>query len=166
MSEPARPWRFAEPSPPWPLLAGDLPDLNVWLALSHRGHPFHGAANAYWQSVCAQDTALWFCRPTMMGLVRLLSQPAVMGPEVLPLDQAFAVYQRWLAVPQVRLLAEPSGVDSQLQAMLAAQTEPLPARLWTDLCLAALADAAGLRLVSFDRDFERLGTERLHLLAR
>jgi len=166
MSAPAQPWRLAEPSAPWPLLAGDLPDLNVWLALSHRGHPFHDTASAYWQSVCEQNTALWFCRPTMMGLVRLLSQSAVMGSQVLPLEQALEVYLRWLDVPQVRLLPEPAELDSRLQAMLSAQVEPLPARLWTDLCLAALADAAGLRLVSFDRDFERLGLERLHLLAR
>ena len=166
MSEPARPWRVAEPSAPWPLRTGDLPDLNVWLALSHRGHPFHEAASAYWQGVCEQETPLWFCRPTMMGLVRLLSQAAVMGPQVLTLDQAFDVYWRWLAVPQVRLLPEPAELDSRLQAMLSAQVEPLPARLWTDLCLVAVADAAGLRLVSFDRDFERLGPQRLQILAR
>jgi predicted nucleic acid-binding protein len=46
--------------------------------------------------------------------------------------------------------------------VLAAQT--LPARMWTDLCLAATAQAAGLRLVSFDRHFGRLNLERCLIL--
>ncbi|MFY7913869.1 MAG: PIN domain-containing protein [Rubrivivax sp.] len=43
-------------------------------------------------------------------------------------------------------------------------TQPLPARLWTDAYLAALARASGLRLVTFDRDFERFGLERCLIL--
>lgn len=42
---------------------------------------------------------------------------------------------------------------------------PLPIRLWTDLCFAATADAAGLRMVTFDRDFERFGLERCLVLS-
>jgi predicted nucleic acid-binding protein len=41
----------------------------------------------------------------------------------------------------------------------------LPSRLWTDLCFAATADAAGLRMVTFDRDFERFGRERCLVLS-
>lgn len=159
----------AEAPAPWPLpplSSGDLPDVNVWLALSHTGHPLHAAATHYWQTVCKQDTALWFCRSTMASLVRLLAQPAVMGEQVLSLPQALDVYRRWLAVPQVCLLPDPPGLDERLQALAGTVAAPLPARLWADALLAATADAAGLRMVSFDADFERFGLARLRVLRR
>ena len=40
----------------------------------------------------------------------------------------------------------------------------LPSRLWTDLCFAATADAAGLFMVTFDRNFERFGLARYLVL--
>ena len=41
---------------------------------------------------------------------------------------------------------------------------PLAAHWWTDLCFAATAEAAGLRMLTFDRDFERFGLERCLVL--
>ena len=164
MSEPAPSWRVAEASAAWRLASGDLPDVNVWLALTHAGHPFHQTAVRYWQNACDAGTALWFCRTTMMSLVRLLAQPAVMGEHAMSLPQAWAVYQQWRSVPHVDMLPDPPDLDSVLQSMLGNAAIPLPARLWTDACLAATAEAAGLRMVSFDQDFERFGLSRLELL--
>jgi hypothetical protein len=62
----------------------------------------------------------------------------------------------------VGLLSEPRSCDDSLRALV--DTQPLPARLWTDAYLAALARASGLRLVTFDRDFERFGLERCLIL--
>ena len=100
----------------------------------------------------------------MMGMVRLLSQPGVMGSNVLDLAQAMALYRQWLATPAVELWLEAPGVDDALDQMLAHRTKPWSARLWTDICLAATAQCAGLRLVSFDRDFERFNLERCLVL--
>ena len=41
----------------------------------------------------------------------------------------------------------------------------LPSRLWTDWCFAAMTDAAVLRMVSFDSEFERFGLLRCWILA-
>jgi len=65
------------PGLPWPLRPqGDLPDTNVWLALAAEEHPQHAAARAYWAGAHAGDGGdtpfLWFCRLTMLGMVRLL----------------------------------------------------------------------------------------------
>ncbi|MDP1902558.1 MAG: hypothetical protein Q8K96_19230 [Rubrivivax sp.] len=57
---------------------GDLPDVNVWLALAVQEHPHHAAARQYWANEAA--ARLHFCRVTMLGLVRLLTQPRLMGP--------------------------------------------------------------------------------------
>lgn len=100
----------------------------------------------------------------MMGLVRVLSQPRAMGPNALSLTQAMTLYRQWLDTPAVGLLADPAGLDDAIEQLLGARGQPLPVRLWTDLGLAATAQSAGLRLVSFDRDFERFGLERCLIL--
>ena len=101
----------------------------------------------------------------MLALVRLLAQPKVMGTDVLSLPSAMAVYQQWLSTPAVGLLLEPLGLEAHVQSVLGTDTAPLPKRLWTDAWLAATAEAAGLRMVTFDQDFERFNLSRLQLLA-
>ena len=164
MSEPSSSWGVAEASANWRLAAGDLLDVNVWVGLCSAAHPFHTEAMRYWQSVCEAETPLWFCRSTMMGLVRVLSQPRAMGPNVLSLTQAMTMYRQWLETPAVGLLADPPGLDDAIAQLLGRRGEPQPIRLWTDMCLAATAQSAGLRMVTFDRDFERFGLERCLVL--
>ena len=155
----------AEPQPVWAGIAGDdLPDVNVWLALAVSDHPHHGAARGYWENAAAPR--LWFCRVTMLALVRLLCQPRVMGEAALDLAQAFEVYRRFTALPEIGFRAEPEGCESGLEAMASALAPPLPARLLTDAYLAAFAISAGLRLITFDRDFDRFaGLDCLRLPA-
>jgi len=174
------PWRVAEPSMPWLAqlagpLSGDLPDINVWLALAVQEHPHHQAALRYWATAQAEGTPegaaaaragsgsrLWFCRVTMLGLVRLLCQPKAVGPGALDTPAAWALYTRYRALPHIGLLREPEGCDDALRRLVGAGS--LPPRLWTDAYLAALSLSAGLRLVTFDRDFERFGLERCLIL--
>lgn len=164
MSEPSGSWGVAEVSANWRLASGDLLDVNVWVGLCSAAHPFHAAAMRYWQSACHAETPLWFCRTTMMGLVRVLSQPRAMGPNVLTLTQAMALYRQWLNTPAVGLLADSPGLDDAIEQLLRRCGEPQPIRLWTDMCLAATAQSAGLRMVTFDRDFKRFGLARCLVL--
>lgn len=166
MSEPSSSWGVADASANWRLAPSDLPDVNVWVGLCSAAHPFHAAAMRYWQSACEAGTPLWFCRTTMMGLVRVLSQPRAMGPNVLNLTQAMTLYRQWLDTPAVGLLADPPGLDDAIEQLLGCRGQPQPVRLWTDLGLAATAQSAGLRMVTFDRDFERFGLERCLILQR
>lgn len=164
MSESFNSWHVAEASPGWRLSTGDFLDVNVWLVLSYRSHPFHWVATRYWQSVCDSGTPLWFNRATMVALVRLLTQPRMMGSDVMALHQALATYQSWLDTPQVSFLPESPGFDEALVRLMGSASTPLPSRLLTDLCFAATAEAAGLRMVTFDRDFERFGLTRCLVL--
>ena len=142
--------------------ASDLPDLNVWLALAVAEHPHHSAAQSYWHKAAA--TRIWFCRVTMLGLVRLLAQPKLMGEAALTLRDAYGVYLRFAALPEVGHCAEPANCESHLASLLGT---PTPARLWTDTYLAAFAASGGLRLVTFDNDFSRFsGIARLQLATR
>jgi len=139
-------------------LAEDLPDVNVWLALVHAGHPHHAAARHWW---AARSGPVWFCRVTMLGLVRLLAQPRVMGEAVLDAHAALDVYADLVARPGVGLCPEALGCDAAYKALV---TPALPSRLLTDAWLAAFAVSARLRLVTFDRDFARFADlERLEL---
>lgn len=174
------PWRVAEPSMPWLTQlegprSGDLPDINVWLALAVHEHPHHQAALSYWATAQAERTcegaaaarafagpSLWFCRVTMLGLVRLLCQPKAVGPGALDTRAAWTLYAQYRALPHIGLLPEPVGCDDALRTLVGAGS--LPPRLWTDAYLAALSMSAGLRLVTFDRDFERFGLERCLIL--
>lgn len=101
----------------------------------------------------------------MMGLVRVLSQPRAMGPNVLTLTQAMAMYRQWIETPAVGLLADPPGSDDAIAQLLGRRGELPPIRLWTDMFLSATAQSVGLRVVTFDRDFERFGLARCLVLS-
>ena len=133
-----------------PAGAGDLLDVNVWLALAIEEHPHHPIAASYWAGGGA--AARFFCRLSAMSLVRLLMHPRLMANKQLTLAKAWALYRRFAALPGVAMLAEPEGLDVDLEAFVASR---LPSRLFTDAYFAALASRADVRLVTFDRDFER-----------
>lgn len=129
----------------------DLPDLNVWLALASPDHIHHPQAVDYWENLAAEQVL--FCTVTALGLVRLISQPKLMGNGVKSLSEASVLLQDFCKQPGVSL-ATPAcdGWDVYHQLI---QSGDWPARLCTDVHLAALAISNGWRLVSFDRDFER-----------
>ena len=138
----------------------DLPDLNVWLALVWPEHSHHQHAAHYWE-VQASDQVL-FSTVTALGLVRLVSQPKLMGPAVRNAAEASALLDALCQQPGVKL-AEPEHDGWEVFHQLLRDGK-VPARLSTDAHLAALAIANGWRLVSFDRDFERIaGLQRLPL---
>lgn len=57
-----------------------FPDLNVWLALAVEGH-VHNTAASRWQRSMPGDSRLIFSRYTQIGLLRLLTNSAMMGKE-------------------------------------------------------------------------------------
>ena len=128
---------------------GDLPDLNVWLALLNANHPHHAAAKRYWEEEAAGRIA--FCRITMLGLLRLSTNKVVMGGSPYSPDEAWQAYQGAAALPEVSFVAEPLGIDALLREHSSAPT--FRSADWTDAYLAAFAQSAGLRLVSFDKGF-------------
>jgi toxin-antitoxin system PIN domain toxin len=138
----------------------DLPNLNVWLALTWPDHSHHLQAVHDWEQQAADQVL--FCTVTALGLVRLVCQPKLMGEAVKNPADASALLDALCQQPGVQL-AEPEHNGWEVFHQLL-RGGALPARLCTDAHLAALAIANGWRLVSFDRDFERFeGLERLPL---
>lgn len=140
----------------------DLPDVNVWVALSASEHPHHARALRYWREESGEGLA--FCRVTMLGFLRLTTNATIMGGQPLTAEEAWAAYSAWRRRDDVFFASEPDDCDALLAAWVG--REIITPRLWTDAYLAAFARAGGLRLVSFDRDFTRFdGLELLRLEA-
>ena len=145
----------------------DLLDVNVWLALAHVHHPHHAAAKQYWAGA---TVPLAFCRTSMQGFLRLVTQAKVMGNAVHTPAEAWSIYTAHLASGRGVLLPEPDGIDVVWQRL---STVPnFHTRDWTDVYLASFAIQADCRMVSFDAGFaqyqqvgqsQEVGLDFLHL---
>lgn len=87
-----------------------FPDLNVWLALSDTRHT-HSANTWKWLKTLPDDHKLIFSRYTEIGLLRLLTNIAVMGDQTLILRKAWGIYDRWLEDPPVEFYPEPRNLE-------------------------------------------------------
>ena len=135
-----------------------FPDVNVWIALTYRGHVHYPQATAWLDQVDAGS--IFFCRFTQLGLLRVLTNSHVMGAEVCTQREAWRAYDRWFGDDRVAFLDEPPQVEAALRR-LTQTSQALPAA-WPDAYLAALSRAAGLTLVTLDKGFQRF--EHLDLL--
>jgi uncharacterized protein len=122
-----------------------FPDVNVWLALASRRHA-HSISATEWMSTVEEPVL--FCRVTQMGLLRLLSNPAVMGAEVQSPEQAWRVYRKILFDERISFQQESPHLERVWQ-------RPATGKGWTDSYLRAFAEAAGATLVTFDRRLAR-----------
>ncbi len=138
----------------------DVPDLNLWLALADSDHAHHLRARHYWEREAAREIA--FCRVTMLGFLRLLSNPRVMRGAPLSPSEAWAAYRAFTALPEVCFIGESFSAENHFinwtdQADFASHR-------WTDAWIAATAQACAARVVSFDADFNAFSDLRfLHL---
>lgn len=125
-------------------------DLNVWLALSDPAHVHHEEAWG-WLKLLPNDIGLLFSRYTQIGLLRLLTNEAVMGPATMTLSRAWDAYDAWRTDPRVAFYPEPFGLEDSFRAA----TRPFhtkPASKWVGDCyLIAYAKECGATLVTFDR---------------
>ena len=125
-----------------------FPDVNVWVALAHARHPHFTAASA-WMGSVRPDDALYFCRFTQIALLRLLTTRAAMGEDVLTQAAAWNVFDLFLEDGRNRMMREPRGMEAGFRSRT--KLHEASAKQWADGYLAAFAEAAELRLVTFDR---------------
>lgn len=125
-----------------------FPDVNVWLALHHEFHPHHKPAVKWFESL-QEGNRFVFCRQTQLGLFRLLTTASVMLNEPRTNRQCWALFTKWMENGKAELWDEPRALDHTFHRNTAAdQSSP---KVWTDAYLAAFAEAAGLKLVTFDK---------------
>jgi uncharacterized protein len=138
----------------------DLPDVNVWLALTDPDHAYHARAERYWANEKAPQIALF--RITLLGMLRLLSNSKSMNGNPFTPERAWEISQTYLDLPEVTLYPDPPEADKHLAQWSKARF--FSPKLWTDAWIAALALEHGCRVVSFDAHFARFpGLDFLHL---
>jgi toxin-antitoxin system PIN domain toxin len=138
-----------------------LPDVNIWIGLTSNRHVHHALTISWLETLGA--TRLAFCRITELGLLRLPTNPQVMGQDVLTPRQAWRVYDEWRMDPRVDFLVEPAGFGERWRE-LGDKVIGGP-NAWTDAYLAAFAAVADAAIVTLDRKLNSLGAARVeHLL--
>lgn len=137
-----------------------LADVNVWLALAVVDHIHHAPAVDWFHEPGGH--AINFCRITQKGFLRLLTNPRVMGGDVLTASQAWKEYDTLRNNSRIGFEDEPLALEDFWRAQTAGQHSG--PNFWTDAYLAAFAAATGLTIVSFDRQFTRRKNVSVRLL--
>lgn len=137
-----------------------FPDINVWVALSYDRHIHHSIARAWFEGE-GPSAQLFFCRFTQLGLLRLLTSEAVMGPDLISQREAWKVYDRWLEDERVEILQEPDGIEKHFRVL--SSSVHAATKDWADSYLAAFALSAGLTIVTFDAALRKKAAAALHL---
>jgi hypothetical protein len=86
-----------------------------------------------------------------LGLLRLLTNPKVMGNDILHLAGTLEVYDRWLEDPRVELVAEPRATESKFRQSIVPLAPQAATKTIADCYLIGFAEAAGGQLVTFHR---------------
>jgi toxin-antitoxin system PIN domain toxin len=129
-----------------------LADVNVWFALAVEEHQHHRQARTWWEET---PGVFGFVRVTQLGLLRLLTSSGPMRGQPLTNEQAWAVWDGFLADDRVRIFPELPALDDPFRAF-STSAQPSP-KLWVDAYLAAHAAANEAMLVTFDQAFARYG---------
>jgi toxin-antitoxin system PIN domain toxin len=130
-----------------------LPDVNVWISLTSNRHTHHQTATTWLHGI--ENDLIAFCRVTELGFLRLLTNPHVMGSDVLQPGQAWGVYDEWRADGRVIFLSEQTTF-SALWRQMANHLSGGP-NVWTDAYLSAFAAHCDATIITFDRAFPSLG---------
>jgi toxin-antitoxin system PIN domain toxin len=139
-----------------------FPDVNVWIALAYEGHQHHTSATAWFARLNGE--AVYFCRFTQLGLLRLLTHPSVMREDVRNQTEAWQTYDSFLQDERIsfRDEADPEQIESLLRRLTSDARSR--SQQWPDAYLAAFARASELTLVTFDRGLRRMSPGNTMLL--
>lgn len=139
-----------------------FPDVNVWIALAYEGHQHHASATAWFGRLNGE--AVYFCRFTQLGLLRLLTHRSVMREDVRSQTEAWHTYDSFLRDERVSFHAEaePEQIESAFRKLTSAGRSL--SQQWPDAYLAAFARIAGLTLVTFDRGLRQIAAGNTLLL--
>lgn len=111
-------------------------------------HPHHEAAIAWGESLDPQSS-FYFCRLSQLSLLRLLTNSSAMGADVATQAGAWHIYDLFYENGRTFLADEPKGIEEALRRRTAKGESST--KEWADAYLAAFAELAGLRLVTFDK---------------
>ncbi|WP_218022448.1 TA system VapC family ribonuclease toxin [Nocardia amamiensis] len=137
-----------------------LIDVGVWLAALWGRHIHHETAARWFDR---QTDNLLLCRVTQTGLLRLLSNPAVMGADVVSRSAAWRIVDELCEDERTLWADEPAELDAVFRAFSARDDNSH--KLWTDDYLAAFSQTSGADMATLDRKLAaRYPSVRVHTL--
>ena len=131
-----------------------FPEVNVWIALAYEGHQHHSSATSWFATLDRE--AVYFCRFTQLGMLRLLTHRSVMREDVRSQAEAWRAYDFFLQDERISFQAEadPDQIESVFRRLTSSRRSF--SQQWPDAYLAAFARIAGLTLVTFDRGLRQM----------
>ena len=139
-----------------------LIDVNVIIPIIIQQHTKSESAVDWWDPLPTRHVVLSL--PVRMATLRLLTNPKIMGEDVLPPEDAWRIWSRFSKDERTREdYGSPEGLDTYWLSNVLGRV-PTP-KLWTDAWLAAFAETSGLEMVTFDQDFRSFHLSRLKLLS-
>ena len=97
------------------------------------------------------DNRFFFSRLTQIGLLRLLATSAIMGEDVLTIDAAWKVYDRWLEDSRIAIWRETLELDPAFRAASRQFSRLSSPKALGDCYLLAVSQVANATLVTYDR---------------
>ncbi len=140
-----------------------LCDINVLIALIYEGHLHHGLAKT-WLNRQNDKDAIAICRVSQLGLLRILTTKAAMGDAVLTMEAAWQTYELLMQDERFIFLPEPAWSTMNVGLKQLTTTQQASPKVWQDAYLAAFALECNLKLVTFDRGFQKFAHLKLELL--
>lgn len=136
-------------------------DVNVLLPILCEGHPFQRSAYAWFDG--REAGSVGWCLPVRLAILRHLSNDRIMGSGVLRPEDSLEAWDQ-LAGDERMFEVEslPPSLERHFRSKVLGH-QPSP-KLWTDAWLAALAEASGYEMVTFDQGFRRFALPALRLL--
>ncbi len=133
-------------------------DANVLLYAVNRDAPNHQAAREWLDTALSGAEDVYFTELVDLAFLRIATRPEIF-PTPLTVDQACTVLATWHAAPAA---VHSSGDIARTCSVLAATGTA--GNLANDAYLASIAADRGLRIVTFDRDFQRFPGVTVQLL--
>src|SRR5258707_8508989 len=99
-----------------------LPDINVWLALTFQSHQHHVAAKKWLDSL---SDNLTFCRITQQGFLRLATNRRVFAKDAVTLEGAWQKYDSYQRDPRISFTEEPPLIEVQWREFTQGRPFPL-----------------------------------------
>jgi toxin-antitoxin system PIN domain toxin len=126
-------------------------DANVWLALIWERHQHSEIARLWFEA--APEASFLFCRFTQITVLRLLTTGSVMGSNVLTMKRAWEIWDAAAADDRIKFAPEPEEIELRFRKH--SRLTSVSPKVWADAYLMGFAQAAGLTLVTFDRESRR-----------